>query len=180
MAATAAGNPADDGDDDAPSPANDANREAKEKIALLRQGFSVQVDLLSKSLTFVWIALARAMRRIQGKGDLKGSLGGMRQIFADARARGRLGSEIYVAIAKMEWKCYNERAGGKIFERGAKLFPEDPYFMIEYIKYMIAHGDNTSGCLLFLFPPPLSSSITMQPADIASRWQIHGWCSRPV
>ncbi len=135
-------------DDDARSGTADQD-EAKtkardEKMSLVRQGVSAQLDLLSKSLTFVWIALARAMRRIQGKGDPRAPVGGLRQIFHDARTRGRLGSEIYVAIAKMEWKCYNEKAGGKIFERGSKLFPEDPYFMIEYIKYMIAHNDITS------------------------------------
>ncbi len=135
-------------DDEGSSTDRDAKAKAKdEQIALVKQGLSAQLDLLSKALTFVWIALARAMRRIQGKGDPKGPLGGLRQIFHDARSRGRLGSEIYVAIAKMEWKCYNDKAGGKIFDRGSKLFPEDPFFMIEYIKYMIAHNDITSKSL---------------------------------
>ena len=139
----------DDDDDDDDRFNGDAqktvqNSEKEQKIALIKQGFAAQMDLVSKCLTHVWIALARAMRRIQGKGSPQGPLGGLRQVFAEARKGGRLKSDIYVAVAKMEWKCYNDKAGGKILERGSKLFPEDPYFMIEYIKYLTAHGDNTS------------------------------------
>ncbi|CAK7201916.1 mRNA 3'-end-processing protein rna14 [Sporothrix eucalyptigena] len=143
----------DDDDDedgfghDAQKPAE--NSEKDQKIALIKQGFAAQMDLVSKCLTHVWIALARAMRRIQGKGSPQGALGGLRAVFAEARKGGRLKSDIYVAVAKMEWKCYNDKAGGKILERGAKLFPEDPYFMIEYIKYLTAHGDNTNSRVVF-------------------------------
>lgn len=121
-----------------------ADEEREKQTAFIKQGYIAQTDVISKCLTHVWIALARAMRRIQGKGSPQGPLGGLRHVFAEARKGGRLKSDIYVAVAKMEWKCYNDKAGGKIFERGAKLFPEDPYFMIEYIKYLTAHGDNTS------------------------------------
>ncbi len=138
----------DDDDDDVRDASNGVKKSAAAeldpRITLIKQGFAAQMDLVSKCLTHVWIALARAMRRIQGKGSPQGPLGGMRQVFAEARKGGRLKSDIYVAVAKMEWKCYNDKAGGKIFERGAKLFPEDPYFMIEYIEYLTAHGDNTS------------------------------------
>ena len=44
----------------------------------------------------------------------------------------------------MEWKCYDDKAALKIFERGVKLFPEDPHFTIEFIKYLVAHRDFTS------------------------------------
>jgi len=144
LAAAEAEKAADDDDDEtaAQERAAAARKLKDERIALLRHGISAQVDLLSKSLTYVWIALARAMRRIQGKGDPKS--GGLRRIFGDARARGKLGSEIYIAIAKMEWKCYNDKAAGKIFDRGAKLFPEDPHYMIEFIEYLVAHHDTTS------------------------------------
>ncbi|OAA54541.1 eukaryotic translation initiation factor [Niveomyces insectorum RCEF 264] len=126
-----------------------ADEEKQQKITLIKKGFTAQMDLVSKCLTHVWIALARAMRRIQGKGNPQGPLGGLRQVFYEARKGGRLKSDIYVAVANMEWKCYNDKAGGKILERGAKLFPEDPYFMIEYIKYLIAHGDNTNSRVVF-------------------------------
>ncbi|KIH89066.1 cleavage stimulation factor subunit 3 [Sporothrix brasiliensis 5110] len=139
----------DDDDDDDRRGFNGETRktatdeERERQTAFIKQGYVVQMDTVSKCLTHVWIALARAMRRIQGKGSPQGPLGGLRHVFAEARKGGRLKSDIYVAVAKMEWKCYNDKAGGKIFERGAKLFPEDPYFMIEYIKYLTAHGDNT-------------------------------------
>ncbi|TPX18237.1 uncharacterized protein E0L32_002746 [Thyridium curvatum] len=140
----------DEYDEDGAGSDKGAKENAKqEKIKLIKQGFSVQADLLSKTLTHVWIALARAMRRIHGKGDTKGPIVGLRQVFYEARQRGRLGSEIYVAVAKMELKCYNDKSGGKILERGAKLFPEDPYFMIEYIKYLISQNDKTNSRVAF-------------------------------
>lgn len=149
--------------------------ERERKMAFTRQAFAAQMDLVSKCLTHVWIALARAMRRIQGKGSPQGPLGGMRQVFYEARKGGRLKSDIYVAIAKMEWKCYNDKAGGKILERGSKLFPEDAYFMIEYIKYLIAHGDNTSKCLFSSLLCPYIPSRVCPPR---LTWQTRASCSR--
>ncbi|KAL1899213.1 mRNA 3'-end-processing protein rna14 [Sporothrix stenoceras] len=144
----------DDDDDDRRGFNGDTHKtamdeEREKQTAFIKQGYIAQTDVISKCLTHVWIALARAMRRIQGKGSPQGPLGGLRHVFAEARKGGRLKSDIYVAVAKMEWKCYNDKAGGKIFERGAKLFPEDPYFMIEYIKYLTAHGDNTNSRVVF-------------------------------
>ena len=43
-------------------------QQKEQQISLIRGGFKVQLQLISKTLTFVWLALMRAMRRIQGKG----------------------------------------------------------------------------------------------------------------
>jgi cleavage stimulation factor subunit 3 len=84
------------------------------------------------------------MRRIQGKGKPNTELGGMRQAFQDARHRGRLTSDVYAAVAQLEWTIYKDPAGGKIFDRGAKLFPEDEHFTLENIKYLHSRDDFTS------------------------------------
>lgn len=114
------------------------------QIEAVQKGNAVQVRLLSRTVSFVWIALMRAMRRIQGKGKPNDPIGGSRQIFTDARKRGRLTSDVYVASALIEYHCYKDVAATKIFERGMKLFPEDEQFALEYLKHLIAINDVTS------------------------------------
>jgi cleavage stimulation factor subunit 3 len=75
---------------------------------------------------------------------VKDAVGGSRQIFADARARGKITSDVYVASALIEHHVYKDHAGTKIFERGAKLFPEDSVFILEYLKHLLSIGDTTS------------------------------------
>lgn len=128
---------------------NDEESESKEKrktaqIEAVKNVNSVQVRLLTKTISFVWIALMRAIRRIQGKGKVGDPIGGSRQIFTDARKRGRITSDVYVASALIEFHCYEPEATKKIFERGLKLFPEDEAFALEYIRHLIANNDHTS------------------------------------
>jgi cleavage stimulation factor subunit 3 len=123
----------------------DAKRAAKEaQIRAIKDGNAVQTRLLSRIISFTWIALMRAMRRIQGKGKVNSDIGGSRQVFTDARKRGRLTSDVYVASALLEHHCYKDPAATKIFERGAKLFPDDETFALEYLKHLIAINDITS------------------------------------
>nr|KAH7627792.1 hypothetical protein B0T09DRAFT_268005 [Sordaria sp. MPI-SDFR-AT-0083] len=121
----------------------------KAPIEAIQKGYAAQTQLLSRMISFVWIALIRAMRRIQGKGALNAPLGGMRKAFHDARARGRLTSDVYAAVAQLEWTIYKDPAGGKIFDRGAKLFPEDENFALENIKYLHSKDDHTNARVLF-------------------------------
>jgi len=114
------------------------------QIEAVQKGTAAQTKMLSRTVSFVWIALMRAMRRIQGKGKPNDPIGGSRQIFTDARKRGRLTSDVYVASALIEYHCYKDPAATKIFERGMKLFPEDEYFALEYLKHLIATNDITS------------------------------------
>ena len=82
------------------------------------------------------------MRRIQGKGGV--GIGGLRQVFVEARKRGKLTSDVYVAVALMESVVYHDPVGGKIFERGMTLFPEDEAYLLEYLKYLHTKDDTTS------------------------------------
>lgn len=139
-----------------------AARRLKEKedafsgqLQAMSAGYNAQTQNLKKTLTYAWIALMRAMRRVQGKGDPKGDIGGFRGVFTEARKKGKLLSEAYVASALIEHHCYQEPAAQKIFERGMKLFPEDEHFALEYIKHLIKLNDSTSKCSSpMLFPTP--------------------------
>jgi cleavage stimulation factor subunit 3 len=114
----------------------------EEKIIAIRKAYAKENRLNWLMISYVWIALARAMRRIQGKGHK--DTHGLRKVFTDARARGKLTSDVYVAVAMLEWVVYKDPVGQKIFERGAKLFSTDEKFMIEYLKYLHSKDDTTS------------------------------------
>jgi cleavage stimulation factor subunit 3 len=134
------------GDDDDYDTSGDGQRREAEKnsqIEGLKLSNAVQIQMLSKTISFAWIALMRATRRIGGKGNA-GDMPGSRQIFTDARKRGRLTSDVYVASALIEYHCYKDPAATKIFERGMKLFPEDESFALEFLKHLIASNDITS------------------------------------
>ncbi|KAL9609040.1 MAG: hypothetical protein Q9167_006161 [Letrouitia subvulpina] len=119
------------------------------KIEAIKGVSAMQIRLLSKTISSVWIALMRAMRRVQGKGKVNEAIGGSRQIFTDARKRGRILSDVYVASAMIEFHCYDPEATKKIFERGLKLFPEDEGFALEYIKHLIATNDHINARVVF-------------------------------
>lgn len=142
----------DEEDDNEESDSREATKKAQIKI--VQDGSAVQIRILSRTISFAWIALMRAMRRIQGKGKVGDTIGGSRQIFTDARKRGRLTSDVYVASALIEYHCYKDPAATKIFERGMKLFPEDEGFALEYLKHLIAINDITS-----TLPQPFQSTL---------------------
>lgn len=130
---------------------HDSEDREKRKIAQLeavKSAYAVQVRVLSQTISNIWIALMRAMRRIQGKGTVGGRVGGSRQVFTDARKRGRLTSDVYVASALMEFHCYVPVTAKKIFEHGLKLFPDDEEFILEFIRHLIANNDHTSALAL--------------------------------
>ncbi|KAK3941999.1 hypothetical protein QBC46DRAFT_428204 [Diplogelasinospora grovesii] len=155
----------DDDEDDADSddkPQKEGSRKA-EQIKAIQKAYTVRTDLLGKTISFVWIALIRAMRRIQGKGKPGTPLGGMRQAFIDSRQRGRLTSDVYAAVAQLEWTIYKDPAGGKIFDRGARLFPEDENFTLENIKYLHSKDDFTNARVLF---ETVVNRLTQKPETV--------------
>jgi len=141
-----------------------SRRALKEKrIQMIQEGTKTHIKLISRTLTYVWIALMRAFRRIQGKGKPGDKLIGMRGIFTEARKRGRLLSDMYAASALMEHHCYKDQAALRIFERGIKLFPEDENFTLEYIKHLISTDDVTNARSVF---ETTVAKITSKPAGI--------------
>ena len=129
----------EDDDEDAAED-NEANSPEKQKIAqtdAIKSSYAASVRLLSRTLSHVWIACMRAMRRIGGKATFRAT-------FGDARKRGRLTSEVYVAVALIEFHCYEPDTARKIFDRGLKLFQEDEAFALAYIKHLVANNDHTS------------------------------------
>lgn len=134
----------DDEEDDGDRRAQAREAALEMQIRAIEAGNNAQTQLLKKAISYTWIALMRAMRRVQGKGKPNGVIGGFRQIFADARKKGRILSDVYVASALIEHHCYQDPAATKIFERGMKLFPDDESFALEYLKHLISSNDVTS------------------------------------
>ncbi|KAL9079522.1 MAG: hypothetical protein Q9157_001580 [Trypethelium eluteriae] len=139
--------PAKDNDDDDFSKAQSeliAREEARRlQIAAVQKGYEAELLDLQKLISSAWIGLMRASRRIIGKGDPKDSTGagGLRATFLEARKRGRILSDVYVASAHLEWQCYNDATALKLFDRGIRLFKTDEYFALEYLKYLVATND---------------------------------------
>ncbi len=117
--------------------ADSTEKQKAAKIAAVKTSYIDKARLLSRTLSHVWIACMRAMRRIGGKATFRAS-------FADARKRGRLTSEVYIAVALIEFHCYEPDTARKIFDRGLKLFQEDEAFALAYIKHLVANNDHTS------------------------------------
>ena len=117
---------------------------AQTQIDSVKSMVAIQISILQKAISFAWVALMRACRRIQGKGMPGERAGGFRTILTEARKRGRITSDVYIQSALIEYHCYKDNTATKIFERGIKLFPDDEVFALEYIKHLIAINDITS------------------------------------
>ncbi|KAI1173088.1 hypothetical protein F4777DRAFT_559170 [Nemania sp. FL0916] len=120
----------------------------QDRIKAIQDGFAVQIQMLSQQISYLWIALARAFRRFQGQGKSSPPTG-LRGIFTEARGKGRLTSEVYIAIALIEWDVYQDQVATKIFERGSRLFPESEHFFVEYLKHLHARRDFTNARVVF-------------------------------
>ncbi|KAJ2983866.1 hypothetical protein NUW58_g6178 [Xylaria curta] len=120
----------------------------QDRIKAVQDGFAVQIQMLSQQISYLWIALARAFRRFQGQGKSAPPTG-LRGIFTEARGKGRLTSEVYIAIAHIEWDVYQDSVATKIFERGSRLFPESEHFFVEYLKHLHARRDFTNARVVF-------------------------------
>ncbi|KAI9680848.1 MAG: Cleavage stimulation factor subunit 3 [Caeruleum heppii] len=163
-----------DDDDDEEREAEKASREnaLRAQMKAVQDGTGAQIRTLSRTISFAWIALMRAMRRIQGKGKVGESIGGSRQIFTDARKRGRLTSDVYVASALIEYHCYKDPAATKIFERGMKLFPEDEDFALQYLKHLIAINDITNARAVF---ETTVNKLAQRPEKLAKAKPIYAF-----
>lgn len=126
----------EEGATDANKPKTRAEQEA-ERIEAVKTVAKAQIEELKRTISYLWIAKMRAFRRIQGQGAPGKSRKGFRGVFSEARPRGQLGSEVYVANALMEWHCYKDPSALKIFERGLKLFPVDEGFALEYLRFLV-------------------------------------------
>ncbi|KAI0448638.1 hypothetical protein F5B21DRAFT_98318 [Xylaria acuta] len=144
-----AGTGGDEDDDEGEIKENSASTIPKQdRIKAVQDGFAVQIQMLSQQISYLWIALARAFRRFQGQGKSSPPTG-LRGIFTEARGKGRLTSEVYIAIAHIEWDVYQDPVATKIFERGSRLFPESEHFFVEYLKHLHARRDFTNARVVF-------------------------------
>ncbi|KAF9731403.1 hypothetical protein PMIN04_004877 [Paraphaeosphaeria minitans] len=159
----------EDDDDDENSAAARRQRERQAGFDAQLQGITTstnaEIHVLKKTLTYAWIALMRAMRRVQGKGGAKDTnIPGFRGVFGEARKKGKLLSDAYVASALIEHHCYQDVAAGKIFERGMKLFPDDEVFALEYVKHLVKLNDATNARAVF---ETVVTRLCQRPENIA-------------
>ncbi|KAG0134433.1 hypothetical protein HOY82DRAFT_577307 [Tuber indicum] len=140
---------AEDYDEDY-DPTMAASREAKDaQVAKLRNSTKVQLQVMTDTISTLWINLMRATERVQGHGEVNELLGGSRQIFADARKRGIINSDVCVVSALIEYHCYKHRAALKIFGIGMRIFPEYEILVLEYLKFLAAINHITNASAAF-------------------------------
>jgi len=142
----------DEEDEDSPTIAKPKTRQEQmqAQIKSLTTISRSRLEELKKTISYVWVAKMRAFRRVQGQGAPGKPRKGFRGVFGEARPRGQLSSEVYVASALTEWFCYRDASALKIFERGLKLFPSDEGFAGEYVRFLVEQkGDLVNARVVF-------------------------------
>ncbi|KAI0024006.1 suppressor of forked protein-domain-containing protein [Xylariomycetidae sp. FL0641] len=139
----------EDDDDEGEVKARSSQITNEARIKAIRDSFGVQTHMLSQQISYLWIALARAFRRLQGQGKGGPAPTGVRAIFTEARNKGRLTADVYIEIANIEWDVYQDPVATKIYDRGAKLFPESEHFFVEYLKHLHGRRDFTNARVVF-------------------------------
>ncbi|KAK4960353.1 mRNA 3'-end-processing protein rna14 [Elasticomyces elasticus] len=119
------------------------------RIKSITDAAKSQQKVLSKTISALWIAKMRAFRRVQGQGAPGKPRKGFRGVFAEARPRGQLSADVYVASALMEWHGYKDPSALKIFERGMRLFAFDEEFAVGYMQHLINTNDLTNARVVF-------------------------------
>jgi cleavage stimulation factor subunit 3 len=95
-------------------------------------------DIISKKLNAIWIQYMKYARRTDG-------IQGAREVFAKARKNSYCSYQIFVASALFEYQCNKKKeVAFKIFEVGMKTFGENPSYLLEYIKHLIAVADDSN------------------------------------
>lgn len=145
---------ANDDDDDVNSPTVEKpltrQQQLDAQIKSVTTASRAQIDVLKRTISYVWVAKMRAFRRVQGQGLPGKAKKGFRGVFSEARPRGQLSSDVYIASALMEWHCYKDQSALKIFERGLKLFPQDQEFALAYVKFLVeCRGDLVNARVVF-------------------------------
>lgn len=157
----------DDDDEDEARAAAKRQQEKQEALDAQLQGISkaatAEIHTLKKTLSYAWIALMQALRRVQGRGAPNAIIPGFRGIFSEARKKGKLLSDLYVASALIEHRCYQDPAASRIFERGMRLFPDDENFALQYIKHLVELNDLTNARAVF---ETIVSRLTQKPETI--------------
>ena len=150
-----------DGDDDDDEDDSAAVKSKEAQVTALKEATKAELLIITKTISAIWINLMKAMRRIEGHGKVGDIVGGSRQIFADARKKGKITSDVYVASALMEYHCYKDPSATRIFDRGMKVFAEEEEFHLEYLRFLISVNDITSMCPSHItLSPSLSFSLS--------------------
>ena len=98
---------------------------------------------LSNDLTLVLINQMNYTRRLEG-------LNAARAVFTRARKLLSIGHQMFLAAASMEYHCNKSAAiAGKIYELGMSRFSSNSEYILEYLRFLIAIGDEANAKALF-------------------------------
>lgn len=105
-------------------------------------GIQKLVDSKCLEITFTYIALMKAVKRMDG-------IAQARQIFGECRKLNYSTYHIYIASASMELRNDKPDIATKIFEIGLKRFSLDVNYIKAYIDFLIRINDDTNARALF-------------------------------
>lgn len=101
------------------------------------------LERCSNDITLVYIHFMRFMRRTKG-------LDAARKIFKMGREDSRTTYHLYIAAANMEYFCTKDKqVAFKIFQLGAKKFPNLTEYMLLFIKFMANLNEDNNTRVLF-------------------------------
>ncbi|TKA77653.1 hypothetical protein B0A55_04619 [Friedmanniomyces simplex] len=142
------------------------------RVKAIQDPTKAHQKLLSKTISALWIAKMRCFRRVQGQGAPNKAKKGFRGVFAEARPRGQLSADVYVASALMEHHCYKDSSALKIFERGLRLFPTDEEFAVGYVGHLISVNDLTNARVVFETTVTKILSATKQYEEMERKGKV--------
>lgn len=180
----------DDDDSDKEDTGKPRTRAEQEEaqIRAVSNPYTAHLETLKRTISSMWVAKMRCYRRLQGSGTGKeGPIKGFRGVFTQARGRGCLTSQVYIASAQLE--LHSSRDSGvakRVFERGMKLFPTDEVYALEYMRYLHEReGDSVNA--LGVFEQCVSKIMNATEKVITGGeeekkakvrplyWYMHGW-----
>lgn len=183
--------PVDDADSDKEDGGKPRTRAEQEEaqVRAVSNPYTAHLETLKRTISSVWVAKMRCYRRLQGSGTGKETnpIKGFRGIFTQARGRGCLTSQVYIASAQLE--LHGSRDSGvakRVFERGMKLFPTDEVYALEYMQYLHERegdGVNALGVFEQCVSKIMNATEKVIPGGDEEKkarvrplyWYMHGW-----
>ena len=178
----------DSNKEDAGKPKTRAEQE-EAQIRAVSNPYTAHLETLKRTISSIWVAKMRCYRRLQGSGTGKGDgdIKGFRGIFTQARGRGCLTSQVYIASAQLELHASRDsNVAKRVFERGMKLFPTDEVYALEYMRYLHEReGDSVNALGVFeqCVSKIMNATEKVVPGGEDEKkakfrplyWYMHGW-----
>lgn len=178
----------DSDNEDAGKPKTRAEQE-EAQIRAVSNPYTAHQETLKRTISSMWVAKMRCYRRLQGSGTGKAdaAIKGFRGVFQQARGRGCLTSQVYIASAQLELHSSRDsNIARRVFERGIKLFPTDEVYALEYMRYLHEReGDSVNALGVFeqCVSKIMNATQKVVPGGDEEKknkvrplyWYMHGW-----